>query len=49
MKLITIIIKPFKLEEVREALADIGIQATVLNIKIMAQRDGKIHSILRSF
>ena len=27
MKLVTVIIKPFKLEDVREALSSIGIQA----------------------
>jgi len=34
MKLITAIIKPFKLEEVREALSDIGVQGvTVTEVK----------------
>ena len=28
MKMVTAIIKPFKLDEVREALSDIGVQAS---------------------
>ena len=31
MKLITAIIKPFKLDDVREALADIGVQGTTVS------------------
>jgi len=30
MKLITAVIKPFKLDDVREALADIGVQGITL-------------------
>ena len=34
MKLITAVIKPFKLDDVREALADIGVQGiTVTEVK----------------
>ncbi|CDG20130.1 Nitrogen regulatory protein P-II 2 [Xenorhabdus poinarii G6] len=41
MKLITIIIKPFKLEEVREALADIGIQGmTITEVKGFGRQKG---------
>ncbi|MDX7987953.1 P-II family nitrogen regulator [Xenorhabdus sp. 12] len=41
MKLITIIIKPFKLEEVREALAEIGIQGmTMSEVKGFGRQKG---------
>lgn len=41
MKLITTIIKPFKLEEVREALSDIGIQGmTVTEVKGFGRQKG---------
>ncbi|AYA40972.1 P-II family nitrogen regulator [Xenorhabdus nematophila] len=41
MKLITIIIKPFKLEEVREALADIGVQGmTISEVKGFGRQKG---------
>ena len=41
MKLITAIIKPFKLDEVREALADIGIQGmTVSEVKGFGRQKG---------
>ncbi|MBI6548764.1 P-II family nitrogen regulator [Xenorhabdus lircayensis] len=41
MKLITIIIKPFKLEEVREALADIGVQGmTITEVKGFGRQKG---------
>ncbi|AOM41136.1 P-II family nitrogen regulator [Xenorhabdus hominickii] len=41
MKLITIIIKPFKLEEVREVLADIGVQGmTVTEVKGFGRQKG---------
>ncbi|HEY9281392.1 MAG TPA: P-II family nitrogen regulator [Eoetvoesiella sp.] len=41
MKLITAIIKPFKLDEVREALADIGIQGmTVTEVKGFGRQKG---------
>ena len=36
MKLITTIIKPFKLDDVREALSKIGIRATVTEVKASA-------------
>ena len=41
MKLITAIIKPFKLDDVREALSDIGIQGiTVTEVKGFGRRKG---------
>ncbi|MDR1368247.1 MAG: P-II family nitrogen regulator [Candidatus Accumulibacter sp.] len=41
MKLITAIIKPFKLDEVREALADIGVQGiTVTEVKGVGRQKG---------
>jgi len=41
MKLITAIIKPFKLDEVREALSDIGIQGmTVSEVKGFGRQKG---------
>jgi nitrogen regulatory protein P-II 2 len=41
MKLITAIIKPFKLEEVRKALSDIGIQGlTVTDVKGFGRQKG---------
>ncbi|PHM40056.1 nitrogen regulatory protein P-II 2 [Xenorhabdus mauleonii] len=41
MKLITIIIKPFKLEEVREALAEIGVQGmTMSEVKGFGRQKG---------
>ena len=41
MKLITTIIKPFKLDDVREALSDIGIQgATVTEVKGFGRQKG---------
>ena len=41
MKLITAIIKPFKLDEVREALSDIGIQGmTVTEVKGFGRQKG---------
>ncbi len=39
MKLVTVVIKPFKLEDVREALSSIGIQGlTVTEVKDLAVR-----------
>lgn len=39
MKLVTVIIKPFKLEDVREALSSIGIQGlTVTEVKVSGVR-----------
>src|SRR5690606_35560903 len=41
MKLITAVIKPFKLDEVREALSDIGIQGmTVMEVKGFGRQKG---------
>lgn len=41
MKLITAIIKPFKLEEVRQSLADLGIQGmTVTEVKGFGRQKG---------
>ena len=41
MKLITAIIKPFKLDEVRESLSEIGISGlTVIEVKVLAARRG---------
>ena len=41
MKLITAVIKPFKLEDVREALADIGVQGiTVTEVKGFGRQKG---------
>ena len=41
MKLITAIIKPFKLEEVREALADLGVSGlTVTEVKGFGRQKG---------
>ncbi|OTA18402.1 nitrogen regulatory protein P-II 2 [Xenorhabdus vietnamensis] len=43
MKLITTIIKPFKLEEVREALSDIGIQGmTITEVKGFGRQKGHV-------
>ena len=41
MKLITAIIKPFKLDEVREALSDVGVQGvTVTEVKGFGRQKG---------
>ena len=41
MKLITAIIKPFKLDDVREALADVGVQGlTVTEVKGFGRQKG---------
>ena len=41
MKMITAIIKPFKLDEVREALSDIGVQGiTVTDVKGFGRQKG---------
>ena len=41
MKLITVVIKPFKLEEVRAALADLGVQGmTVCEVKGFGRQRG---------
>ncbi len=41
MKLITAIVKPFRLEDVREALSDIGVQGlTVLEVKGFGRQRG---------
>ena len=42
MKLITAVIKPFKLEEVREALAEAGVQGmTVTEVKGFGRQKGQ--------
>jgi len=39
MKLITAIVKPFKLDDVREALSEIGVQGiTVTEVKVLVAR-----------
>ena len=41
MKLVTAVIKPFKLDDVREALSDIGVQAiTVTEVKGFGRQKG---------
>ncbi|MDA0249241.1 MAG: P-II family nitrogen regulator, partial [Proteobacteria bacterium] len=41
MKLITAIVKPFKLDEVREALADVGVAGlTVTDVKGFGRQKG---------
>ena len=41
MKLVTAIIKPFKLDDVREALSDIGVQGiTVIEVKGFGRQKG---------
>ncbi|HAU02838.1 MAG TPA: P-II family nitrogen regulator, partial [Porticoccaceae bacterium] len=41
MKLVTAIIKPFKLDDVREALADVGVQGiTVTEVKGFGRQKG---------
>ena len=41
MKMVTAIIKPFKLDEVREALSDIGVQGiTVTEVKGFGRQKG---------
>ena len=41
MKMVTAIIKPFKLDEVREALSDIGVQGiTVTEVKGFGRQNG---------
>jgi nitrogen regulatory protein PII len=41
MKLITAVIKPFKLDDVREALADLGVQGiTVTEVKGFGRQKG---------
>ena len=45
MKMITAIIKPFKLDDVREALSDIGVQGiTVTEVKGSADKKGTPNS-----
>ncbi len=45
MKLVTVVIKPFKLEDVREALSSIGIQGlTVTEVKGFGRQKG--HAVL---
>ena len=46
MKQITAIVKPFKLEEVREALAEIGVSGlTVTEVKGFGRQKGRASSI----
>lgn len=46
MKLITAIIKPFKLDDVREAMANLGVEGlTVSEVKGLAARRGTPNSI----
>ena len=43
MKLVTAIIKPFKLDDVREALSDIGVQGiTVSEVKGFGRQKGQV-------
>ena len=49
MKLVTAIIKPFKLDEVREALAGVGVQGiTVTEVKGFGRRSEEHTSELQS-
>ena len=42
MKLVTVLIKPFKLEEVREALSDLGLQGlTVTEVRGFGRQRGR--------
>ena len=42
MKLVTVVIKPFKLEDVREALSSMGIQGlTVTEVKGFGRQKGR--------
>ena len=46
MKLVTVVIKPFKLEDVREALSSMGIQGlTVTEVKGFGRQKGHRSSI----
>lgn len=45
MKLVTAIVKPFKLDDVREALSDIGVQGiTVTEVKGFGRQKGHTDS-----
>ncbi len=45
MKLVTAIVKPFKLDDVREALSDIGVQGiTVTEVKGFGRQKGILNS-----
>jgi nitrogen regulatory protein P-II 2 len=49
MKLITAIIKPFKLDDVREALSEVGVQGmTVTEVKGFGRQKGHIEAISKS-
>jgi len=49
MKMITAIIKPFKLDDVRQAVADIGIQGiTVTEVKGFGRQRGPISDTART-
>ncbi len=48
MKLVTVVIKPFKLEDVREALSSIGIQGlTVTEVKGFGRQKGHAETVSR--
>ena len=48
MKLVTVVIKPFKLEDVREALSSIGIQGlTVTEVKGFGRQKGHAEALPR--
>ena len=49
MKLLTTIIKPFKLDDVREALSEIGVQgATITEVKGFVARKAQRCTVARS-
>ena len=49
MKMISAIIKPFKLDDVREALADLGIEGmTVVDVKGFGRQRGHTRVVSRS-
>ena len=46
MKMVTAVIKPFKLDDVREALSTIGVQGiTVSEVKGFGRQKGHVHSL----
>ncbi len=48
MKLVTVVIKPFKLEDVREALSSMGIQGlTVTEVKGFGRQKGSCRALSR--
>ena len=49
MKLVTAIIKPFKLDDVREALSEIGVQGiTVTEVKGFGRQKGELNAKIQS-